>query len=296
MDPASPRTVARAPGVGPPVLEGAAGNMVSESAVRDRAARARTRPGRLAACDRWLEVREADLLREPRHGASPVVDVGFGGSPVTTVELAARVWAIAPGCGVVGYEVDSARAEAAVGASRGTALRFLRGGFQEVVRADPLARVIRVMNVLRSYPASESAPVHRLLGGALVEGGLLMEGTSDTDGHVLTAWLKRRRGDSLDTEGLLVFTDFARGFGPWLFRDFLPKDSRRAVVDGSWLRAWFEQWERCWSEVRVSGTRSAAELFRLSLSGLSSERGDIDPCSDLGNGFALWRCASSGGH
>jgi len=46
----------------------------------------------------------------------------------------------------------------------------------------------------------------------------------------------------------------------------------------------------------VSGTRSAAELFRLSLSGLSSERGDIDPCSDLGNGFALWRCASCSGH
>lgn len=262
--------------------------MPDDSLVRDRTARARTRSGRLACLDRYLVRRESALLRDGSFRNNPLVDVGFGESPITTLQCASAVREIVPSLRVVGYEVETDRvARAAAGRDERT--NFVQGGFQDVAAASPKACVIRVMNVLRSYPPLAARPIRELLGRGLADGGLLIEGTSDTEGHVLTAWLSRRRQEALHSEGLLLFTDFARGFNPWLFRDYLPRDLRRAIPPGTPLHAWLSAWERHWTAARTAGVRTAPELFRESLETFRADHPDVDDCRDLGNGFALWR-------
>lgn len=262
--------------------------MADETLVRDRTARARTRSGRLASLDRYLLAREAVLLKDLAHGASPIVDVGFGDSPITTLQYAEAARSVAPLLRAIGYEIEADRALRAAAQAGESNTVFLHGGFQQVAQAAPKARVIRVMNVLRSYPPEAVTPIQHLLGEGLVEGGLLIEGTSDTEGHVLTAWLIRRRGGSLRREGLLLFTDFERGFNPWLFRDYLPRDLRRSIPPGTALNTWLSQWVSCWAQAREQGVRTAPELFRTSLEAFRADRSDVDSCCDLGNGFALW--------
>jgi len=266
--------------------------MEDGSLARDRTARARTRSGRLASLDRYLVAREGSLLVDPAHGMSPVVDVGFGDSPITTLQLAEAVRASAPGLQVIGYEIDPGRAAHAAARNADALTVFRHGGFQQVAQASPKARVIRVMNVLRSYPSEAVTPIRHLLGAGLVEGGLLIEGTSDTEGHVLTAWLLRRRGESIHAEGLLLFTDFERGFNPWLFRDYLPRDLRRSIPPGTALHEWLSAWERHWAQARAAGVRAAAELFRRSLFAFCQACSNVDGCRDLGNGYALWTASA----
>lgn len=181
--------------------------------------RARTRPGRLRALDAWLLHFAPELL----DGRGALVDVGFGESPVTTEEWART----APAARVIGLDVRAA-------ASNEVELHV--GGFEDVQRFAPIA-VVRAMNVLRSYREEDVAPARALMRRGLLPDGLLIEGSSDTDGHVLVVSLSRgERG------ALLFHTDFTRGFSPWLFRDWLPRDLRRGVKQGTPLHTFFTEW------------------------------------------------------
>jgi hypothetical protein len=169
--------------------------------------------------DAWLPHFAPELL----DGRGALVDVGFGESPVTTEEWARSV----PGVRVVG--IDQRAAES-------NEVELHVGSFEDVKKFAPVA-VVRAMNVLRSYQAHEVAPARALMFDALIPGGLLIEGSSDTDGHVLVVSLSRgERGE------LLFHTDFTRGFSPWLFRDWLPRDLRRSVKPGTAVHTLFTDW------------------------------------------------------
>jgi hypothetical protein len=262
--------------------------------VVDRPARARTRAGRLAALDIWLLEREPVLLdpAEPPSATPLFVDVGFGERPVTTLETSAALRAVSDAWKVIGIELDPSRALQAQNECASDHVSFLRGGFREVAACEPKARVIRVMNVLRSYPPEQIESIHGILAGGLVDRGLLIEGTSDASGHVLAAWLIRREGNVPRKQGLLFHTDFARGFCPWLLRDFLPRDVRRSVQPGTPIHGLLSDWHAAWSVVRAQGEKSPRELFVRSLVTLAAGRTDVDPCADLEPGFALWRPCS----
>lgn len=199
--------------------------------VASRAVRPRTRAGRLDALDAWLVHEGAGALRLP--GA--VIDVGYGASPVTTCALARAVRAVRPGLRVVGLE------QRAAAVAPEEPLELVVGDFATLPALGP-ACVVRAMNVLRGYREAELPAIHAALGEPLVEGGLVLEGTSDVEGHVLTAWVLRRVGGALVREALLLTTDFTRGFSPWLFRDFLPQDLRRQVKPGTAVHALLARW------------------------------------------------------
>jgi len=259
------------------------------STVLDRPARARTRPARLACLDTWLLRRERDLLNHPT--CSAFVDVGFGEHPITTLETFRALRDANPALAVIGFELDAARASNAQTRFQQEGLCFRRGGFRDAAACEPKARIIRVMNVLRSYPPQQVEAVHDTLATGLIDGGLLIEGTSDTAGHVLTAWLIRREGTAARKEGLLLYTDFSRGFSPWLLRDYIPRDIRRDVQPGTPIHALLTDWHAAWSAVRSAGEKSARALFDRSIATLATNRGDIDRCDDLDAGYCLWRCA-----
>src|SRR6476469_7669228 len=90
--------------------------------------RGTTNPNRLRRVDRWLSGPQAWRLLQP--GPPPVVvDLGYGASPVTAVELHDRLRRVRPDVEVVGLEIDPERVEAARPLER-EGLAFRLGGFE----------------------------------------------------------------------------------------------------------------------------------------------------------------------
>jgi hypothetical protein len=166
-------------------------------------------------------------------GRGAIVDIGYGETPVTTLEWARTVRALNPALRVVGVEKAARKDEE---------LELVAGDFRTCATLGPTA-VVRAMNVLRGYREDEVPAIHQALGAGLVDGGLLIEGSTDTEGHVMVAHLLRRRGAQLVREALLFHTDFSRGFSPWLFRDWLPRDLRRNAKPGTAIHALLTQWD-----------------------------------------------------
>src|SRR4051812_2253342 len=148
--------------------------------------RGTTAPNRLRRVDRWVLARLGPYLRA---AAEPlVVDLGFGSSPVTTVELADRLSHVLPTpVRVVGLEIDPERVAQAAVAARPTTLTFARGGF-ELAGLRPT--VVRAMNVLRQYEESAVEPAWQAMGA---RSPWVVEGTSDEIGR-RASWFLLRSG------------------------------------------------------------------------------------------------------
>ncbi len=156
-----------------------------------RVTRGTTGTNRLRRVDRWI-------ARHPalRHAVDPlVVDLGFGASGVTAFELHARLSRTRPDVEVLGLEIDPdrvARADEQLTAVRSGATGFARharvsfrvGGFE--VPADRPPVVIRALNVLRQYDEADVAGAWRRMAARLAPGGVLVEGTCDELGRVMT--------------------------------------------------------------------------------------------------------------
>jgi hypothetical protein len=141
--------------------------------------RGTTNPNRLRRVDNFVAYRCAELLT--RAAAPLVVDLGYGASPVTAVELRGRLAAaVRPDVAVVGLEIDPVRVSAAQPYADPPLLEFRRGGF-ELAGLRP--QVVRAFNVLRQYPEAEVAPAWAAMTGT---GALLVEGTCDELGRIAT--------------------------------------------------------------------------------------------------------------
>lgn len=240
--------------------------------------RGRTQPGRLARLDDWLA--------GSGHvgGGGLIVDLGIGDAADTTIELARRFGEAR----VVGVDHDPARVEAArARADLPGNVEVREGGFALPVEPGS-ARLIRVMNVLREYRPEACPGIHRELVGALAPGGLLVEGSSDADGAVVVAHLIRPGADGPVYEGLLLSTGFQRGFAPWMFRDWLPRDLR-ACRPGEPVHDPLSRWTAAWQDVRARGVREPAAAFVAS----AREVADLD-AGQAGRGHVVWRRAPSG--
>ena len=135
----------------------------------------------------------ADLLRD---AADPlVVDLGYGATPVTAVELHRRVREVRPDARVVGLEIDPDRVAAAQDATT-DGLSFRRGGF-ELAGLRPV--VVRALNVLRQYDEEPARQAWDTMLAGLAPGGLLVEGTCDEIGR-RACWV------SLTADGPQVLT------------------------------------------------------------------------------------------
>jgi hypothetical protein len=138
--------------------------------------------------DRWLLWALAARLRGTDAGAAPlVVDLGFGATPVTTVELADRLQQRHPAVRVLGLEIDAQRVEAAQPAADPPRLRFARGGF-ELAGTAPV--VVRAMNVLRQYDEPAVVPAWSAM---CASGAAVIDGTCDEIGR-RASWLQIERG------------------------------------------------------------------------------------------------------
>ena len=160
--------------------------------------RGTTNANRLRRVDRWLLATQVPRLRD---AARPlVVDLGYGASAVTTLELVDRLAPEVSGLEVVGLEIDPERV-AAVAADRDPPrVDFRLGGF-ELAGLQPV--LVRAFNVLRQYDEESAARAWDTMRAALVPGGLVVEGTCDE-------WGRRAAWVALDADGPLTLTLSAR--------------------------------------------------------------------------------------
>ena len=139
--------------------------------------RGTTNPNRLRRMDNWIAAELAEPLR--RAAVPLVIDLGYGQSPVTAVELLGRLRRHRRDVEVLGLEIDPERVAAAQPASR-PGLSFGLGGF-ELAGRRPV--IVRAANVLRQYPASAVSEAWQRMQDQLAPGGAIVEGTSDELGR-----------------------------------------------------------------------------------------------------------------
>jgi hypothetical protein len=148
------------------------------------ATRGTTNPNRLRRVDNWIVETCGAALRAADDPL--VVDLGYGATPVTAVELRARLASgVRADVRVVGLEIDPVRVAAAQPAADPPGLTFAHGGF-ELAGLRPA--LVRAFNVLRQYEESEVADAWRTVTERLAPGGLLVEGTCDELGR-LGSWV-----------------------------------------------------------------------------------------------------------
>lgn len=117
------------------------------------------------------------------HTPNPVVvDLGYGRTPITTLELAHRLHVVRTDIRFVGLEIEPERVQAAQAATSQLDLNveFRVGGF-ELAGERPI--LVRAFNVLRQYPENAVADAWRVMQSQLQPGGLIVDGTCDELGR-----------------------------------------------------------------------------------------------------------------
>lgn len=145
--------------------------------------RGTTNPNRLRRVDRFIASLPVLKSKTP-----VVVDLGYGASPITAVELRARLLKVNPQVRVVGVEIEKERVARGLEIAE-PGLDFVLGGFETPLPVDfQTADVIRAFNVLRQYDERDVKPAWDLMLSRLSEGGVLVEGTCNEIGRI-SSWI-----------------------------------------------------------------------------------------------------------
>jgi hypothetical protein len=227
--------------------------------------RGTTNPNRLRRVDRWLAGPEAWRVRR-RTGRPVVVDLGYGASPVTALELHERLRRIRADVEVVGIEIDPARVEAARALER-PGLSFRLGGFEVPLDGAERPSIVRAFNVLRQYDEGEVAAAWEQLCGRLAPQGLLVEGTCDELGR-RTAWV------ALDHSGprSLTLSWRLRGLeAPSDIAERLPKALIHRNVPGEPVHDFLGALDRAWTVAAPQSSFGVRQRFLAALSALGQE-------------------------
>lgn len=197
--------------------------------------RGTTNPNRLRRVDNYVAYRCGDLLRD---AADPlVIDLGYGATPVTAVELRTRLAAaVRSDVTVVGLEIDPVRVEAAQPHAEPPHLLFRRGGF-ELAGLRPA--VVRAFNVLRQYPEDEVAAAWRAMTAT---GAVLVEGTCDELGRIAT-WTVVEAGEPTTLTFSARLPDLDH---PATFAERLPKALIHHNVPGEPVHTLLQALGRAW--------------------------------------------------
>ncbi|GAB4575569.1 MAG: hypothetical protein Kow0077_27700 [Anaerolineae bacterium] len=253
--------------------------------------RGKTARNRLRRIDNYLRMNEHALLTRqdgPFAGAY-FVDLGFGAEPFTTLESAARLRRANPALPILGVEIAPEHVARALPFADDRT-RFRVGGFNIPLEAGEHVRLIRAFNVLRQYEEADVLPAWQTMGLALLEGGLLVEGTSDPSGRMWTANLLRRRGEALVYEGLLFGTNFRGGIAPGMFQPVLPKNCIHRMLPGEPVYAFMTAWNEAVRHTAPYRTWGARQWFEAAAVHCAGQGFSIDLRRKLlRRGYLLWQ-------
>jgi hypothetical protein len=229
--------------------------------------RGKTAPNRLRPTDTYLALCHAEYLRTL---SGLYVDLGYGETPQTTLESAARLRRLNPDVQFLGVEIDPARVEAAREFA-GRGIEFRLGGFNLPLREGEKASVIRAMNVLRQYPETEYSASIETLARRLGEEGLLLEGTSDPPGRLMVFHVYRRAGGETAYGGLVFSVRLQHPFSPRDLQAVLPKDLIHHADPGSPLDRFFGDWDTAWRRAFRRSPGDPRHCFVLAATDLAAD-------------------------
>jgi hypothetical protein len=209
--------------------------------------------------DNWIVSRCGHVLRE---AVDPlVIDLGFGASPITAIELAGRLRAVREDIRVLGLELDPDRVAAATTAARPPLLTFERGGFELAGRRPS---IVRAANVLRQYDEATALTAWATMRAGLAPGGVIVEGTCDELGR-RCSWVL------LDADGPLSLTfacrvgDLAR---PSELAERLPKALIHHNVAGQPIHALLRDFDAAWNRAAPLSSFGTRQRWIAACTGL----------------------------
>ncbi|ROQ37532.1 hypothetical protein EDF46_2991 [Frondihabitans sp. PhB188] len=199
--------------------------------------RGTTGANRLRRVDRWIAALP-EFLRSP----DPlVVDLGYGASATTPLELHQRLSRVRDDVEVIGIEIEPERvATASLSARPGVSFRL--GGFEVPLDGDRRPAVIRAFNVLRQYSEADVPAAWDLMTSRLAPDGVLVEGTCNEVGRV-ASWI------DLTADGPRTLTaslHLASLETPSIIAERLPKALIHRNVEGERVHAFLDDLSRNW--------------------------------------------------
>jgi hypothetical protein len=214
--------------------------------------RGTTNPNRLRRVDRFIATLPVLLKAQP-----VVVDLGYGASPITAVELRTRLVKVNPRVRVVGVEIEKERVARGLAIAE-PGLDFLLGGFetplpQGIAKAD----VIRAFNVLRQYDERDVKAAWDLMVSRLNDDGVLVEGTCNEIGRV-SSWI------TLTKDGPKLFT-ISLHLGsleqPSIVAERLPKALIHHNIVGERIHEYLKALDQAWATNASLGTFGAVQRW-----------------------------------
>jgi hypothetical protein len=229
--------------------------------------------------DRWISQAQRAVLRASDRPL--LVDLGFGASPVTSVELYRRVRAVAPDAEVVGLEIDPLRVAAArrlLAARRAAGdelpgLSFAVGGFELPVERRPA--LVRAFNVLRQYHEEQAWAAWSRLRAGLAAGGVLIEGTCDEIGRravwvTLSALAAPVQAGGGPGAALITFSArLASIERPSDLAERLPKTLIHRNVPGEPVHAFLRDFDRAWDRAAPQVAFGSRQRWLAAVASLS---------------------------
>lgn len=201
--------------------------------------RGTTNPNRMRRVDRWLTGTQSWRLR---RAADPlVVDLGYGATPATAVELFQRLREVRPDVRLCGIEIEPGRVRAALPLEQ-PGLSFHVGGFELPVPGNPV--VVRAFNVLRQYEEDDVRAVWRVVQDRLADDGIFIDGTCDEIGR-RASWIVLDRERPLSLSMSMRFGSFDL---PSAVAERLPKALIHRNVPGEPVYRLLQAMDRAWLE------------------------------------------------
>jgi hypothetical protein len=212
--------------------------------------------------DRWLLATQVPRLRD---SARPlVVDLGYGSSAVTTLELVERLAPEVHGLEVVGLEINPARVTAVEADRDPPRVDFRVGGF-ELAGLQPV--LVRAFNVLRQYDEESATRAWDTMRAALAPGGLIVEGTCDE-------WGRRSAWVALDADGPLTLTLSTRVSDietPSDLAERLPKALIHHNVRGQPVHEFLTAFDAAWAAAAGLSTFGPRQRWVAAVQGLAAQ-------------------------
>jgi hypothetical protein len=261
--------------------------------------RGKTTHNRLRRVDNFVLMYCYDLIMSDEH---LYVDLGYGHTPITTLESARRFRRYNTQLLILGVEIDNKRVRDAQPFANSRTF-FRQGGFNLPLQINSITgqretvNLIRAFNVLRQYDLeSDCHDSHVLMCNYLNVNGILIEGTSDPFGRIWVANIIRKQIDhSLLIEALVFSTNFRDGFHIASFQQILPKNFiHRMTGRNEMIYKFFEDWKISYEQIGKSmksrfhiGVR---QQFIITAKYLAEEYGYniITRKKYLKNGFLIW--------
>lgn len=210
--------------------------------------RGKTAPNRLRKTDTFLAVAYPEFVR---HLSGLYVDLGYGAYPITSVETLHRLRRLNPQVRVLGVEIDPQRV-AEAGPYLEPGLEFRLGGFNLPLKPGERVSVIRAFNVLRQYDEATVAEALTAMAATLTDNGLLLEGTSDPLGRLLTFNVFQKSAE-LRRLSFVMAPSLHADFRPRQFQAVLPKNYIHHAEPGGAIDAFFAAWQAAWQAARSQG-------------------------------------------